>query len=207
MGTEAVTAKASCLRRNLANLLTLARLVFLPPIVRTYGLYAPGPARPTAIIVPIAALSDTADGVTARRLHATSRFGRRVDPLADRVFFVTIFATLSYCGTLPLWAVLPLLVRDAALLLLAAPPQAHRPGTYAPAARQGGEPNPGLRLGGVHHRPSFRRTGLLFRRRRPLRRHRPPARIPRPRSDESRRAPRRRHEDQVLVSGFVPVSG
>jgi phosphatidylglycerophosphate synthase len=136
VGVETGKAKTGWLRRNVANLLTITRLLLLPFIVWTYSLYAPGPAWPTAAIVVIAALSDTADGVTARHLHTTSRFGRWVDPLIDRIFFVTIFVTLWYYGTLPWIAVLPLLARDAVLLILAVP--FHR--------RTGEEPTPS-RLG------------------------------------------------------------
>ena len=109
------------LRHNLANVFTLFRLCSLPFIVWTYGLYAPGAAWPTAIIVLVAALSDVADGYAARHLHAVSRFGKWVDPLVDRVFYFTILATLWYYGTLPWYAVLPLLLRDALLLLFAVP--------------------------------------------------------------------------------------
>ena len=109
------------IRHNLPNLLTVARLCSLPLIVWTYGLYAPDAAWPTAAIVLIAALSDVADGLMARRLHVTSRFGRWADPIVDRVFFFTIIATLWYYGTLPWIAVLPLLIRDALMLALAVP--------------------------------------------------------------------------------------
>lgn len=136
MSAEAGIAKTTWLRQNLANMLTLVRLCALPFIVWTYGRSAPDPAWPTFVIVLIAALSDAADGLTARRLRTVSRFGRWVDPLVDRVFFFTIVAMLWYYGTLPLIAVLPLLVRDALLLALAVP--FHR--------RTGEEPTPS-RLG------------------------------------------------------------
>jgi phosphatidylglycerophosphate synthase len=109
------------LSHNLPNILTVAGLCSLPLIVWTYGLYAPGAAWPTAALVLIAALSDVADGLAARRLHVTSRFGRWADPIVDRVFFFTIIATLWYYGTLPWLAVLPLLIRDALMLALAIP--------------------------------------------------------------------------------------
>lgn len=122
------------LGHNLPNVITVARLCSLPLIVWTYGLYAPGAAWPTAAIVLVAALSDVADGLVARRLHVTSRFGRWADPIVDRVFFFTIIATLWYYGTLPWLAVLPLLIRDALMLALAIP--LHR--------RTAAEPRPSL---------------------------------------------------------------
>lgn len=62
-----------------------------------------------------------ADGYIARRYHVQSEFGRWVDPIVDRLFFFTLAATLWYFGTLPWWAVLPLLIRDGVILLLAIP--------------------------------------------------------------------------------------
>jgi len=107
--------------RHVPNILTVARLIALPFIVWTYSLDAPGAAWTTAWIVLFAALSDVADGLIARRFDVQSEFGRWVDPLADRVFFFTIVAMLWYYGTLPWWAVLPLLIRDGIILGLAIP--------------------------------------------------------------------------------------
>jgi len=107
--------------RHVPNILTVARLIALPFIVWTYGLDVPGAAWTTAWIVLFAALSDVADGLIARRFDVQSEFGRWVDPLADRVFFFTIVAMLWYYGTLPWWAVLPLLIRDGIILGLAIP--------------------------------------------------------------------------------------
>jgi CDP-diacylglycerol--glycerol-3-phosphate 3-phosphatidyltransferase len=111
--------------RHVPNALTVARLCALPFIVWTYSLYAPSPSWTTAWIVLFAALSDVADGFIARRYHLQSEFGRWVDPVVDRLFFFTIVAMLWWFGTLPWWAVLPLLVRDGVILLLALPMRAY----------------------------------------------------------------------------------
>ena len=107
--------------RHVPNVLTVARLCSLPVIVWTYSLYAPGASWTTAWIVLFAALSDVADGFIARRYGLQSEFGRWVDPIVDRLFFFTIVAMLWSFGTLPWWAVLPLLIRDGIILVLALP--------------------------------------------------------------------------------------
>ena len=109
------------LLRHVPNVLTVTRLLSLPAIVWTYALYAPGASWTTAWIVLFAALSDVADGFIARRYQLQSEFGRWVDPIVDRLFFFTIVAMLWYFDTLPWWAVLPLLIRDGIILLLAFP--------------------------------------------------------------------------------------
>jgi cardiolipin synthase len=107
--------------RHVPNILTVARLVALPFIVWTYSLEAPGAAWTTAWIVLFAALSDVADGLIARKFDVQSEFGRWVDPIADRLFFFTLVAMLWYFGTLPWWAVVPLLLRDGIILALIGP--------------------------------------------------------------------------------------
>ena len=109
------------LLRHVPNVLTVARLLALPFAVWTYALYAPGASWTTAWIVLFAALSDVADGFIARRYHVQSEFGRWVDPIVDRLFFFTLVAMLWFFGTLPWWAVLPILIRDGIILLLAIP--------------------------------------------------------------------------------------
>jgi cardiolipin synthase len=111
----------SSLVRHLPNALTVARAASLPFVVWTYALYHEHAAWTTAWIVLFAALSDVADGLIARRFDVQSEFGRWVDPIVDRVFFFTLVAMLWYFGTLPWWAVLPLLIRDGIILALAVP--------------------------------------------------------------------------------------
>lgn len=107
--------------RHVPNVLTLLRLAALPVIVVAYGRDAPGPSWTTAAIVLAAALSDVIDGLIARQFDARSEFGRWADPVVDRAFFFTIVAMLWYHGTLPFLAVLPILIRDGLILLLALP--------------------------------------------------------------------------------------
>ena len=97
------------------------RLCALPVIVYLYSRDAPGASWTTAAVILIAALSDVADGYVARHYHVQSEFGRWVDPIVDRLFFFTIVAMLWYFGTLPWWAVVPLLIRDGLILVLAIP--------------------------------------------------------------------------------------
>ena len=109
------------LMRPVPNVLTVARLCALPFAVWTYARAAPGAAWATGFIVLFAALSDVADGLVARAYQVQSEFGRWVDPIVDRVFFFTLVAMLWGFGTLPWWAVVPLLVRDGIILVLAFP--------------------------------------------------------------------------------------
>lgn len=109
------------LSRNIPNALTLLRLLLLPLVVLLYGRDVPGASWAAAWVVIFCAFSDIADGILARRLGVQSEFGRWVDPIVDRAFFFSLLAMLWYYGTLPWWAVLPLLLRDGVMLVLAIP--------------------------------------------------------------------------------------
>jgi cardiolipin synthase (CMP-forming) len=107
--------------RHVPNALTVLRLCAVPVIVWLYGRDAPGASWTAATVILVAALSDVADGYIARTCHVQSEFGRWVDPIVDRVFFFAVVAMLWHFGTLPWLAVVPLLVRDGLILLLAVP--------------------------------------------------------------------------------------
>ena len=102
------------------NAITITRLCALPVFVYLYGRDAPGASWDTAILVLVLGLSDLLDGWLARRYHWQSDVGRVLDPVADRVFFLFLVGALLLFGTLPWWAVVPLIVRDGLMLAGAA---------------------------------------------------------------------------------------
>lgn len=95
------------------NGLSLSRLVL--------GLALPWvPAEWRLAAVVVAGLTDLFDGLLARWLRADSETGRRLDPVADKVFVVVLFAVLLAEGAIgPGWAV-AVLARDLAVTAAAA---------------------------------------------------------------------------------------
>ena len=94
--------------RLIPNILTMGRLiltvVFLVMILLAPRYYAEG-ERPfpgfldvAFILFVVAGLTDIADGVAARRLNVTSKFGRMVDPLADKVLVCGAFLCFALIG-------------------------------------------------------------------------------------------------------------
>ena len=94
--------------RHIPNMLTMGRLVltiiFLVMILMAPKYYADG-ERPfpgfldiAFIIFIIAGLTDIADGIAARRLNVTSKFGRMVDPLADKILVCGAFICFAMIG-------------------------------------------------------------------------------------------------------------
>jgi CDP-diacylglycerol--glycerol-3-phosphate 3-phosphatidyltransferase len=62
-----------------------------------------------------AAGTDFLDGYLARHAHVQSRFGRIVDPLADRLLINLALILLVYHQRLEWWLAAPVLLRDALL--------------------------------------------------------------------------------------------
>lgn len=91
--------------RQIPNILTFGRLVltivFLVMILLAPPYYAdgevpfPGFLDVAFILFVVAGLTDIADGIVARRLHVASKFGRMVDPLADKILVCGAFVCFA----------------------------------------------------------------------------------------------------------------
>ena len=99
---------------NLPNLLTIGRLVLVPPIIRELWLQD---FRLALTLVFVAGATDAVDGFLARHFHSTTRLGAYLDPIADKLLLVSVYVMLAVDGAVPVWLVGLVLGRD--LLILA----------------------------------------------------------------------------------------
>ncbi len=67
-------------------------------------------------IVAAAVLSDIFDGPLSRRFHATSSFGQLLDPIADKLFVLTVLLTILWEGLVQPWELALVISRDLAIL-------------------------------------------------------------------------------------------
>ena len=93
---------------TLPNLLSCSRLVLAA------GFVATGTTEVRVGLIGIAAVTDFLDGWVARRVRATSRWGALLDPIADRVFVLTVVLTFLFTGQLGTSGYFILLMRDLA---------------------------------------------------------------------------------------------
>ena len=95
---------------TVADIVTALRfpLAALFPLVRT-------PAWQLAIVA-VAAATDMADGVLARRF-GSSRAGAILDPIADKAFMVVAFVTIARRGLLEWYELIGVLLRDVVAVL------------------------------------------------------------------------------------------
>lgn len=106
---------------NLANILTLLRLVLVP--IFLLALFAGGGhetvARITAFVIfAIACITDRLDGLLARNYGMATEFGAFVDPIADKMLIGSALVGLSMLGDLPWWVTVLILIRELGVTLL-----------------------------------------------------------------------------------------
>ena len=99
--------------RHLPNLITVLRILLVPPLAlalldRAYVL--------ALALTLIAGFSDALDGFLARQFRWHSRLGALLDPLADKLLLATCFIGLSLNGVVPLTLTALVLLRDAVIV-------------------------------------------------------------------------------------------
>ncbi len=99
--------------QGVPNLITWARLIAVPVLV--WLMLADRMAEAFWLFVA-AGVSDAVDGYLAKRFNAESVFGSYLDPFADKIMLIAVYLLLGHAAYLPIWLVLLIIVRDAALL-------------------------------------------------------------------------------------------
>jgi len=97
----------------LPNLICIARILLTLPIV---FYLVRGDFQLALILIMIAGLSDGLDGFLARRYGWASRIGGLLDPLADKLLFVSVFAALTWIDLVPVWLFAIVIGRDAVIV-------------------------------------------------------------------------------------------
>jgi CDP-diacylglycerol--glycerol-3-phosphate 3-phosphatidyltransferase len=99
------------------NLLTLARLLLLVPVLVLFEHGTPVAQAWAFGLFLAASLTDALDGWAARRLDCASNVGVFLDPLVDKIFanVLLIWIACRHPGWIPLWAALVLLAREFAV--------------------------------------------------------------------------------------------
>src|SRR5579875_1688257 len=106
---------------NLANMLTLLRLVLVP--IFLLALFAGDghqtPSRIVAFVIfVVAVVTDRFDGALARNYGMVTEFGALADPIADKTLIGAALIGLSMLGDLPWWITVLILVREVGITVL-----------------------------------------------------------------------------------------
>lgn len=97
------------LLKHLPNLITFFRILLIPVfvflLIRGNNLFAFG-------VLVTAGLSDALDGFIARTWDFKTETGAYLDPIADKLLFISSFATLSVLKMVPMWVTIIIVGRD-----------------------------------------------------------------------------------------------
>ncbi|WP_376696999.1 CDP-alcohol phosphatidyltransferase family protein [Wenzhouxiangella sp. EGI_FJ10305] len=96
------------------NLLTVARMVVVPPMV---WLLLVGQFQWALALAVFAGVSDLLDGWLARRFAWQSRWGGIFDPLADKFLMMAGYLTLGWLAELPWWLIALVILRDLVIVV------------------------------------------------------------------------------------------
>jgi CDP-diacylglycerol---glycerol-3-phosphate 3-phosphatidyltransferase len=106
---------------NVANILTMARLVLVP--VFLFSLFEAGGFDTTwrliaFAIFAVASFTDHIDGTLARKHGLITDFGKIADPIADKALTGSALVGLSILDVLPWWITITIAVREIGITLL-----------------------------------------------------------------------------------------
>lgn len=110
---------------NVANFLTVVRLVMVPglvlALVASHG-DDDGPHAHWRVVAfgifSVAMFTDYADGMIARSRDIVTPFGKIADPIADKALIGAALIGLSWFGLAPWWATIIILARELGVTLL-----------------------------------------------------------------------------------------
>jgi len=102
------------------NIITIFRIILVPPFVFLIFQDASGATVAALIIFLIGSFSDWLDGYLARKLNMQNQFGVFLDPLADKLLTGSAFISFTVIRELsiPVIVVIIILIREIALTFL-----------------------------------------------------------------------------------------
>ncbi|MFD4986982.1 CDP-diacylglycerol--glycerol-3-phosphate 3-phosphatidyltransferase [Streptomyces sp. NPDC058374] len=106
---------------NIANILTMARLLLVPGFVALLladGGYDPAWRALAWAAFAVAMITDLFDGHLARTYDLVTDFGKIADPIADKAIMGAALICLSWLGDLPWWVTAVILGRELGITVL-----------------------------------------------------------------------------------------
>lgn len=100
---------------NLANKITLARILLVPVFMALMLIKFPYHMEIALAVFLVASLTDKLDGYLARKYNMITDFGKFMDPLADKLLITGAFVVLIQLGRIAAWIVFVILAREFAV--------------------------------------------------------------------------------------------
>jgi nicotinamide-nucleotide amidase len=103
---------------NLPNALTLSRLAAIPVLMILLIVRFEGHDQIAAALFILVSFTDTLDGQIARRRGLVSDLGKFLDPLADKLFVLSVLIVLVQEGLVAAWVVVLIFSRELLITIL-----------------------------------------------------------------------------------------
>ncbi|HEV2141563.1 MAG TPA: CDP-diacylglycerol--glycerol-3-phosphate 3-phosphatidyltransferase [Candidatus Dormibacteraeota bacterium] len=103
---------------NIPNALTISRLVAIPLLMALLLLRFPGHDQVAAALFIVFSLTDTLDGQLARRRGKVTDLGKFLDPLADKLFVLSVLIVLVQESLVAAWVVVLIFSRELIITIL-----------------------------------------------------------------------------------------
>ncbi|MGL4731026.1 MAG: CDP-diacylglycerol--glycerol-3-phosphate 3-phosphatidyltransferase [Clostridium sp.] len=100
---------------NLANKLTVIRMILVPFFLIFMALDTRIGILVATIIFIVASITDKLDGYIARSRNQITNFGKFMDPLADKLLVTSALVVLVEFGIMPAWMVMIIIAREFAV--------------------------------------------------------------------------------------------
>lgn len=100
---------------NLANKLTVIRILLVPIFLVFIGLNTSLGTILATIIFVVASLTDKLDGYIARSRNQVTTFGKFMDPLADKLLVTSALVSLVELQVIPGWVAMIIIAREFAV--------------------------------------------------------------------------------------------
>jgi CDP-diacylglycerol--glycerol-3-phosphate 3-phosphatidyltransferase len=100
---------------NLANTLTMLRILAVPVVVVALLGETPNGDALAAAVFALAAATDGLDGYFARSRDAITTFGKLMDPLADKLLITAALVSLVSLDRLQAWVAMVIIAREIAV--------------------------------------------------------------------------------------------
>ena len=107
--------------KNLPNILSIFRIMMSPFFILFMIQDEPYFLLLSLFLIFVVSITDFFDGYYARKYKLVTELGKYLDPIADKIFILTVLFTLYFIlgnDTFPLWMVVLILLRDVFITIL-----------------------------------------------------------------------------------------
>jgi len=101
---------------NIPNLLTILRFFLIPVFV--YFFFSPisYSIEIAVAVFVLSGITDTLDGLIARRYNQITRLGTVLDPLADKLMLITVLISVTISNNIPVWIIVVVVIKELLMI-------------------------------------------------------------------------------------------